>query len=505
MTRPDAPEGVPGYLHALTRLATGAAARLAAAGLYAVSTIAFVAVTVRSLGTSSYGLLAFLLSVVALLAGLSRAGWGTATVHAIAVAETEAECRRVASAAMVLALAASVLAGLVVVAMLPSTARGLGGAERLFLLGGLLLLLLGTNLAGAASSIARGRGRAILSETASLLVVLIKLVVLIAVVGAGARSIGSASVALAAGGVAGVAGSWAVARSVGLGLPLRRGGADIVAVRRLLIASAPFVMQTVATMAIARFDVVILGLTATRTTVGEYEGTLRITERLLQLVPFLLSAQFLPVAAALWRDSGPEAFARLYRTATWALYWTALPIAVVLVAFPEPLLHLLYGEGFRVRPGVVWVLVAGLLPSAVLALSWAGLVAAGNRRAIVRVSTLTLAVMLASAAVLIPRWGAMGAAAATAVSLVTQQVGAAVALRRHAGVHLVDRNVIGLLGRSALLCLLALAMRRWLIDQPPAWAALASVALGMAWLASVWRLEEIGPAGLLAAVRGQRP
>jgi O-antigen/teichoic acid export membrane protein len=503
--RPVADDGVAAYLAGLESVGAAATVRLVAALLNAVCAVAFVAVAVRLLGTSSYGLIAYFVSIVVLVTGLSRAGWGTATTHAVAAAEGEPERRRVGRAAMMLSIAASVLGVAVILAMIPSGTHGLDPGSRVLLVAGLVALLVGMNAATAASSVARGLGRAVESETPQLLIAVVRLLVLVAIAATGSRSVGSVSMALAAAGLAGVACSAAIARRYVQTDIRERAAPDTARIGLLLRASVPFVMQGLAIMAIARFDVVVLGLTAARASVGQYEGTLRVTERLVQLVPFVLSAQYLPVATALWRDGRRDAFGQLYRTMTGASYWATFPIVVALASFPEPLLHLLYGNDFPVRPELVWVLLAGFLPQAVLATSWTALASTGERRALVRVSALTFVVMLVSAVVLIPWMGPMGAAAATSISLISQQAVAAVALHRHTGVHLVDRSLRSVVARSVLLFLAALGLRAWVLHWSSWWAAAAVVVVSVVWLASVWRIEGIGPARLLSLARARRP
>jgi O-antigen/teichoic acid export membrane protein len=367
----------------------------------------------------------------------------------------------------------------------------LDGASRGILLCGLIAALVGTNFSAAASSIARGSARPVLSELPHLVIALARLIALLALAVAGSRSLGSVALALGAAGVAGLIVSVASARSCvrASALPRER---PTPGIRILVTASVPFVLQTVAAMMIARLDVVFLGLVSSPAAVGEYEATLRMTERLFQLVPFLLLAQYLPVATTLWQGGRVEEFERLYRGVTRLSYWVIVPIFITLAAFPEPLLRLVFGASFPVHPQVVWVLVAGLVPNAVLATTWMALAATGERRMLVQVSGLTLVVMVASAALFIPWLGMVGAAAATSVSMLTQQVAAAKALHRRTGIRPMHQKFLGLLAGSALLMLVAFAFR-WRIVDGSIWSvALTSAAVLLAWLAWVWRTERPG-------------
>jgi len=488
----------------LRAVGAGATVRLVATGVNSVGALATVVVAVRLLGTASYGELAFLLSVVALVTAMSRVGWGLATVRAVSDewGENEADAGVVstASSAVALSVASSVVGAAVIAAVVLLTMHDVDPRTRLLLVAGLSLLVAGANAAAASASVARGLGRMVLAEAPDLTVTVVRLSILIVLAAAGARSFGPIAVML---GTTGVAALVAAHRILRLSLPTkpRFRDTDRSAVYGLLRASIPFLVQGLAVMTVARFDVLVLGLTGSRLAVGQYEGTLRIVERVLQFLPFLLLPQYLPTATQLWRHADREAFGRLYRTVCTVCYTLAVPITVALAAFPETLLHLLYGQEFPVRPALVWILLVGFFPYAVVATSWSALASTGANRVLLRVSVLTFTVMVVTALALIPVFGGIGAAVATVVSILTHQVASAVALHRRTGVHAFDRRLLGMMAASAVLLAAAIALRLLLADAP-VWSAVLCIALlGAAWLACVSRLGGVGPRGLLDAAR----
>ena len=458
---------------ALRAVGAGATVRLVATGVNSAGALASVVVAVRLLGTASYGRLAFLLSIVALLTAMSRVGWGLATVRAVSDTAggrgADAGVVSTASSVLALAVASSVVGALAIAAIVPWTVRDVDPHTRLLLVAGLSLMVAGTNAAAAASSVARGLGRVVLAETPDLTVTLVRLSIFVLLAVAGVRSFGPIAVMLGATGAAALVVSYSSLRLCLARRPRLR-DTDRSAVRALLTTSIPFVVQGLAVMTVARFDVLVLGLTGSRLAVGQYEGTLRITERLLQFLPFLLLPQYLPTATRLWRHADGEAFGRLYRTVCTLSLALAVPIVVALAVFPEALLHLLYGRQFPARPALVWILLVGFLPYAVVATSWSALASTGANRVLLRVSVLTFAVMVVTALALIPMFGGMGAAIATAVSILTHQVAAAVALHRRTGVHAFDRRLLGMMAASAVLLAAAIVLRQ-LSATAPAWSS----------------------------------
>ncbi|MEA2703248.1 MAG: hypothetical protein QOD63_1193 [Actinomycetota bacterium] len=497
---------------ALRHLGTGATMRLVATGVNGLCGVATVAVAVRLLGTSAYGRLAFFLTVVALLTGMSRVGWGLATVRGVSVAATaddDAAIRRTGSAATALARLTSVVGVLVLVGVVLTTGLDLDPAARIALAVGLALTVVSANEAAAAASVARGLGRVALAEIPELTVSVIRLALLVLLAVAGARSLGPIGVMLAGTGLAALVAARFVTRAC---LRQRSGLSDVDssdphtgAVGDLLRASLPFVVQGLAVMAVARFDVLVLGFTASRSDVGQYEGTLRVVERLLQFLPFLLLPQFLAAAATLWSQGHHADFGRMYRTVSRLSYALAFPVVLALAAFPEAILHALYGDRFPVRSALVWVLLLGFFPYAVLATTWSALASTGATGVLVRVSTLTFVVMLTSALVLIPAFGAIGAAIATALSLVTHQVAVSVFLHRRAGLHAIDAALLRMAAMSIAFLGLALGLRHLLLGSPLWSVTLAVAGLAGAWLAAVWGLGGIRPRAVLDLVRRTAP
>jgi O-antigen/teichoic acid export membrane protein len=285
----------------------------------------------------------------------------------------------------------------------------------------------------------------------------------------------------ALGAVAGVAASWRAARVV-LGkarvfLP------DLAAAREMLVGSLPFAVTGLATIVISRFDVVILGLTGTRIEVGAYEPALKVVEQAMLLVTLLFIAQYLPVASRAFARGDNAEFRELYVGVSKIAFVMAFPAVMVFAAFPEAILHALYGAGFPASGRLVWILLPGFVVNLAFGLNSSALAAVGNRRALTRTGTIATAAMVVLALLLVPLFGATGAASATSATYVILNIVVAIELMRAAGVQPFRTDFVLTLLSSLGPLMAALAIRTW-AGPVDLWQAVGSVVvLSVVWIA----------------------
>lgn len=162
-----------------------------------------------------------------------------------------------------------------------------------------------------------------------------------------------------------------------------------------------------------RIDIVMLDGLLGGDAVGHYAGAYRILEAL-ALIPTLVMGVLYPRFAR--AAAGGGGAGTLYLGATRILLWSGLVIAAAGAALAGPFLGFLYAEDYAgARPVFVWLMVA------LVFLFWHApnvtVVLAGDRLGpVVRWSFLTAGFNVVGNALLIPRQGAIGAAAATAAS-----------------------------------------------------------------------------------------
>jgi O-antigen/teichoic acid export membrane protein len=167
----------------------------------------------------------------------------------------------------------------------------------------------------------------------------------------------------------------------------------------------------------ARADVFLLSSLGTWRDVGLYSAALRLVDLARTIVPAYARAVY-PVLARL-RAAGGEQYAAAARRITRDGLVLATPIALGLYACAGPLIRLLFGEAVAPAADILRILAWTVIPFA-LAIVLAQVLFAADRQAVdLGVNVVSMAVSLAGAVVLVPRYGAKGAAiAALAASTV---------------------------------------------------------------------------------------
>jgi O-antigen/teichoic acid export membrane protein len=120
-------------------------------------------------------------------------------------------------------------------------------------------------------------------------------------------------------------------------------------------------------------------------------------------------------------------------TVRWT-FWPSLALAIGLLVVGRPLLSL-FGPGFSDGYPLIFVLVIGLLARAAVGPSERLLNMVGQQRACAMIYACAFATNLALCLVLIPRFGVIGAAAATATATVVESTLLFVVTRRRLGLH----------------------------------------------------------------------
>jgi O-antigen/teichoic acid export membrane protein len=179
----------------------------------------------------------------------------------------------------------------------------------------------------------------------------------------------------------------------------------------LLRRAAPIAAATILNVVYLRGTVIVVSLFATAHATGVFATSYRVTEVFLAIPMMLVGAAFPILAHAGAVDEGRlvRAMQDLFEAALLA----STMIAVALFAGAHPLIATLGGEPYADASGVLRIhafVLVGAFGTQVWSL---GLLAVGQRRALVAINIVAGVVALASAAVLVPRLGAKGGALAS--------------------------------------------------------------------------------------------
>lgn len=181
--------------------------------------------------------------------------------------------------------------------------------------------------------------------------------------------------------------------------------------RQLLGYAPTFALIHVLSVLYWRTDVIMLSKMRTVAEVGLYTSAYRLME-IWKALPLSLKASLFPLLSRL-HGSNPEISERAIKV----LFLLLFPVAVGTAILSDRIIHLLYGPGFQGAGYALSVLIWTLVPYGG-AMMWANVVVASNhQRADLAINVISFAANIGMNALLIPRFGYLGASTATLLSM----------------------------------------------------------------------------------------
>ena len=253
---------------------------------------------------------------------------------------------------------------------------------------------------------------------------------------------------------------------------LRSDGVRLPA-RELYGYSLPLLSSELLSVLKGSFVVVLLELLQSTTAVAEFRAILPVA-RVNTVVLTSFSLLFIPVASSLFAKGDRDGIHDLFwQTSTWIAVLT-FPLLAVTTTLAEPLAVLLFGETYASSGTVLAVLAAGFYFHAALGSNTATLRVCGNVRYLVATDAATALIGVGLHVLLIPPFGALGAAIATSATLILHNVLHHVGLSLGGtGVHLLEGRYLRVYGGIAGALLALLAVDR--VAAPPTAVSLALV------------------------------
>jgi O-antigen/teichoic acid export membrane protein len=207
-------------------------------------------------------------------------------------------------------------------------------------------------------------------------------------------------------------------------------------------------------------ELVMLGALAAVSSVGIFAVVARVN---LVGHVFLLSllVAVKPILAQLHDRRDREGLSNLYRTATrWALTLT-FPFFLIMVLYPKPLL-LIFGEAFVSGSTALILLSFAELANAATGICGPMIDMTGHTRIKLANSVLWTAIVIVSSALLIPRWGVVGAAAASLIAIATVNVLCVVEVWVLEGLMPYDRKFLKPVAAGGAALIIGLVMKAWM-------------------------------------------
>ena len=212
---------------------------------------------------------------------------------------------------------------------------------------------------------------------------------------------------------------------------------------------------------------------------AEAVGALRVILPAAQLNMIVMGSftlLFTPVASRLFARGDREGIRHLYwQTAAWIAV-LSFPIFALTFSLSDPLTVLLFGERYESSAKYLTLLALAYYFNVALGFNGLTLKVFGKVRFVLLISVAAAVTNLALAFLLIPPYGALGAAIATSSTLVVHNILKQWGLKRGTGIGLFQREdavvYVSIVGTAAALLILY-----WLA-QPPIWLTFPLVALG---------------------------
>ncbi len=211
-----------------------------------------------------------------------------------------------------------------------------------------------------------------------------------------------------------------------------------VPVREILSFTVPVMTSDLVSVFMLSLNVIILGFFHSTSEVALYRAVIPVAA-LNTLVTASFGLLFTPAAARLFaRNDGAGINDLYWRTASWTAICT-FPIFAVTFGAAGPLTVFVYGHQYGASATCLTALAFGYYFSAALGFNGLTLKVVGKLRFIVVINLAAAALNLGLNLVLIPRYGALGAAMGTALTLVLHNILKQAGLRLSQGLSVFDR------------------------------------------------------------------
>jgi len=276
-------------------------------------------------------------------------------------------------------------------------------------------------------------------------------------------------------------------------------GEGVCQKKELAAFAAPVALSELSIFVVLWIDILMLGALSTRSEAGIYGASQRVAG-LVALPLNAVNMMFSPMIASLHGRGDTPGLAEMFRVTTRWVLFASLPLFVLIIICGPSILGL-FGRDFRAGYAALALLAVGKLVSSATGSVGYMLNMTGHQR-LNLINSLVLGVVNATLnAFWIVRWGATGAAAASALSLAVVNALRVFEVRAVLGLSLFSRGyVVALLG--CLLGVLAVTgLRSQLHD------AFGGIALGLVFLAvyggvvATWGIDSTDREAAAAAMR----
>lgn len=428
----------PGWRRLIQGTGLSLGLRLGGAGLG----LGFNVLLARVAGAEGAGLFFLAMSVSGLLTLASRLGLDAIAVRQTAARATRGQWLEVAAGARValgITLCAGVVAALGIWILAPTAAGVFFDKPALApLLRGLAFAIVPGALSVVLAELLRGAHSLLRSQALQVLVASAVALLLLALAGTGADANAAVWAQVAGSVVACALGAWWWRRTIctklrdAKGGPRAGEGGVIARAGDLLHSAMPLFWFSMLSALMGSMDILVLGRLGSASDVGVYG----VAVRLAMLTSFILLAANSyagPYYASFYAHGDMNGLRRLAIRSAQVTTACALPLLALFMVFPSYCLGL-FGREFSFGGGVLTILAIGQFVNVATGSAGQVLIMTGHERDLRNTATLAAATVLIGLVLLVPRWGAEGAAVATAVGVLLHKFAATALVRKRLGI-----------------------------------------------------------------------
>lgn len=162
-------------------------------------------------------------------------------------------------------------------------------------------------------------------------------------------------------------------------------------------------------------DTIMLGYFKSSQVVGVYSAVYPLVS-FLTLIITSMGFVYIPVASRLWGEGRRDILESLYQIVTKWCFALSFPIFALMFVYPEAILTRLYGAEYAMGATVLRILALGFITNAYFGFNYHTIMAVGDSGFLMKCSTASAVVNVVFNFLLIPDYGMLGAAAASAAS-----------------------------------------------------------------------------------------
>jgi O-antigen/teichoic acid export membrane protein len=189
-----------------------------------------------------------------------------------------------------------------------------------------------------------------------------------------------------------------------------------VYVGEIMTISAPMLMTASMHFFIGQVSIIILGMFRSATEVGYYSVAVRLST----LTVFVLGAintMAAPKFSELFHEGKMEELFYVAKKSTKLIFWTTTPLLVCLIVLGRPLLSGIFGEEYALAYSAMVLLVIGQFVNSISGSTGYFMSMTGHQKVLMNIVFFAAAISLMFNYLLVPKFGIIGAAFASMISL----------------------------------------------------------------------------------------